>query len=319
MSLISKLQPIIIIACALLGVLIGQLEPVASNTARLIEPFLMVMLFGVFLGVDFAGLKRSFSNFRFALTSVAINFVWTPALAMLLAVIFLADSNAIQIGFIMLLITPCTDWYIVFTGLARGNIPLSASILPLNLILQIVLMPVYLLIFMGSLVAFDVSGLLLSIAFVLLIPFAAATLVRLLLIRKMGGERFEEKVLVHNDNFQFIFLNLAIVAMFASQARQLVDNPIMFVKLFIPLMIFFILTFFLSGAISRFMRFPRADGVSLIFTTLARNSPLSLAIAVAAFPDQPLIALALVIGPLIELPVLALAAKIITAFKLQKA
>lgn len=78
-----------------------------------------------------------------------------------------------------------------------------------------------------------------------------------------------------------------------------------------PLAVFFAANFLLVRLIGPRMKMPREDITALNFTTLARNSPLSLAIAVAAFADRPLIPLALVIGPLIELPVLSLIAGII--------
>ena len=74
----------------------------------------------------------------------------------------------------MLLVTPCTDWYLVFTGLSKGNVELGMSILPLNLILQIVLLPVYLLVLIGSEVTMDVGSLVSSVAMVLVIPFVLA-------------------------------------------------------------------------------------------------------------------------------------------------
>ena len=81
----------------------------------------------------------------------------------------------------MLLVTPCTDWYLVFTGLSKGNVELGMSILPLNLILQIVLMPVYLLIFIGNEVTMDVGALLGSVAVVLVIPLPPPALQKRLL------------------------------------------------------------------------------------------------------------------------------------------
>lgn len=93
--------------------------------------------------------------------------------------------------------------------------------------------------------------------------------------------------------------------MFASEGKNLIDNPMLLVQMFVPLLIFFAVLFFVAQIAGRLMKFFRRDTASLNFTTLARNSPLSLAIAVATFPDRPLISLALVIGPLIELPVLS--------------
>ena len=69
--------------------------------------------------------------------------------------------------------------------------------------------------------------------------------------------------------------------------------------------IFFAVLFFVAQIVGKLMKFPKKDAEALSMTTLARNSPLSLAIAVVTFPEQPLISLALVIGPLIELPVLS--------------
>ena len=82
-------------------------------------------------------------------------------------------------------------------------------------------------------------------------------------------------------------------------------NPLLLAQMFIPLLIFFAVLFFVAQIVGRLMNFPKKDTVALNMTTLARNSPLSLAIAVVTFPAQPLVSLALVIGPLIELPVLS--------------
>ena len=93
--------------------------------------------------------------------------------------------------------------------------------------------------------------------------------------------------------------------MFASEGKNLLENPMLLLEMFIPLLIFFVVTFFIAQGVGRILRFEKKDIVALNFTTLARNSPLSLAIAVVTFPERPFISLALVIGPLIELPVLS--------------
>lgn len=66
--------------------------------------------------------------------------MWTPVLAWLIAVVFLADQPVLYIGFIMLMVTPCTDWYLIFTSIAKGNVALSTALLPLNLVLQVILL-----------------------------------------------------------------------------------------------------------------------------------------------------------------------------------
>lgn len=302
MNLLGKLQPVIILAAALLGLLLGTWAPPGSIRSGLIEVFLMLLLYILFLSVDLKKIRTSFANLRFTLTAAAINFVFTPILGWLLGKLFFAQSPDIRIGLLMLLVTPCTDWYLVFTGLADGNVELGMSILPLNLLLQIVLLPGYLLLFIGSEVQMDAAALLQSVVLVLAIPFAASLLTKRLFRNRPNFRTF---LSAQGDNLQLLFLCLAVVVMFASEGRSLWENPALLLKLFVPLLIFFAVLFFLAQLAGRLLRFSKRDTIALNFTTLARNSPLSLAIAVATFPQQPLVSLALVIGPLIELPVLS--------------
>jgi len=94
--------------------------------------------------------------------------------------------------------------------------------------------------------------------------------------------------------------------MFASQGEQLIQNPLILLKLLTPILLFFVIVFVVGQMVGRYLGFSYEDTASLNLTTLARNSPIVLAIALTAFPEKPLIALALVIGPLIELPVLGI-------------
>jgi ACR3 family arsenite efflux pump ArsB len=302
MNLIGKLQPVIIITAALMGLLLGAVTPFGSVSSSLIEVFLMLLLYILFLSIDLKQIRKSFTNVRFTLSAVIINFVFTPLFGYLLGKIFFPGSLDIRIGLLMLLVTPCTDWYLVFTGLSKGNVELGMTILPLNLILQIVLLPVYLLVLIGSEVTMDVGSLVSSVAMVLVIPFVLAYITKLI---TKNSEKFKSFLSEQGDNLQLLFLCLAVVVMFASEGKNLLDNPLLLAQMFIPLLIFFAVLFFVAQIAGRLQKFPKKDIVALNMTTLARNSPLSLAIAVVTFPEQPLVSLALVIGPLIELPVLS--------------
>lgn len=311
MGAMEKLQSLIILGAVGLGLLLGQIQSLQIYAEHLILPFLMIMLFGVFLQIPVQDIKNSFKNIRFTSISVIINFIWTPVLAWLLGYLFLSDSPELWIGFLMLMVTPCTDWYLIFTGIARGNVALGTALLPLNFILQLILLPLYLLIFAGALVQIDLSSLVQGVLLVLVAPLLAANLFRRIVQKLKGNAWLEDKILAKIGFNQILFLSLAIGAMFASQGKVLLDNPQLMLKMLIPVLIFFALNFIIGQVISRLFRFTYEDTVALNLTTLARNSPIALAIAVATFPHQPLIALALIIGPLIELPVLALIAQIL--------
>lgn len=308
MSLLEKLYSFIIFLAVIIGIGFGQFDIVRDHAESFIVPFLMAMLYIAFLQIPINEVKASFRNFSFTITSVIINFVWTPIFAWVLASLFLADHPALFIGFIMLMVTPCTDWYLIFTNIAKGNVALSTAILPLNLILQVVLLPFYLLIFAGSTGVIELSFLVESVLVVLFIPLMLAVITKAFLKNyPVIRDTFLTKISV----FPIIFLSLAIVAMFASQGHLLLVNLDLIGIILIPILLFFFINFIIGQKVGKIMNFSNANKVSLSLTTLARNSPIALAIAMTAFSDQPLIALALIIGPLLELPILAVITQIL--------
>lgn len=303
MGLFEKLYTLIIFLAVIIGISIGQVELIRANAESFIVPLLVAMLYITFLQIPIEAIKQAFKNIKFTYTSVIINFVWTPILAWLLALLFLGDNPAIYIGFIMLMVTPCTDWYIIFTGIAKGNVALSTAILPLNLILQVILLPFYLLIFGGTTGVIEFSFLMESILIALFLPLVLAFLTKMVLRNK---QQLRDNLISNLSVLPIIFLSLAIVAMFSSQGQLLLDNLDLIWQITIPILLFFIINLVVGQKVGQRMKFPYKDRASLSLTTLARNSPIALAIAMTAFPDQPLIALTLVIGPLLELPILAI-------------
>lgn len=311
MNSINKFQTAIIGIAVVAGLLAGQNEIIKAYAEYLIVPFLMIMLLGLFISIPVKDLLKSFSNLKFSFASIGINFIWTPLFAYSLGYVLLQNELSLWIGFVMLMVTPCTDWYLIFTGTAKGNTALSASVLPLNLILQVVLLPVYLLLFFGKTSSVNPAILLESIVLVLLVPFILAQTVKYIAGKRKQTDFVDKRLSPFFAGSQIIFLGLAIAAMFASQGEYLTNNLSVVLTLFIPLLLFFTVNFFVSRMVSSFLKFNYADSASLNLTTLARNSPIALAIAVTAFPNDPLVALALVIGPLIELPVLALVSQVL--------
>ena len=204
----------------------------------------------------------------------------------------------------MLILTPCTDWYLVFTKMAKGDLPLSLSILPINLVLQIVLLPVYLILFFSSGNSMDYTQLMYSLIIVIVIPFTAAQIVKFILNNELN-----EKAANLFSSLQIWFLSLAVFCIFASQGELLFENLDSVLTIFVPLILFFIANAIIDLLLSEKINFSYSEYASLTMTTLARNSPLALAIAINSFPGHELISIALVIGPLIELPVLYIVSK----------
>jgi ACR3 family arsenite efflux pump ArsB len=304
MELVEKIEPFIIIFSIIIGLIFSNISIIAQNMGYLINIFLCLMIYGLFLETELNELKNSFKNLKFTFTSLIINFIWTPLFGYFLGSIFLKGNIDILIGFFMLILTPCTDWYLVFTKMAKGDVKLSLSILPINLILQIILLPIYLILFFSSEITLNYSQIIYSLLIVIVIPFIASQVTKFAL-----NENLNEKATGLFSNLQIWFLALAVFCIFASQGPLLFENLNSIISIFIPLIIFFGVNVIIDLLLSEKINFTYSEYASLTMTTLARNSPLALAIAINSFPGHELIAIGLIIGPLIELPVLYIVSK----------
>ena len=312
MDLMEKLEPLLIFGAILLGLLFNNVKVLNDISPSLITIFLALMLFALFLDVPLKDIKNSFSNVKFTSTSLVINFLWTPLFGYFLGNLFLNGNIDIFIGFFMLILTPCTDWYLIFTKMSKGNVPLSLSILPINLVLQLILLPIYLLIFFSSSNTIELADLANSLITFIVIPFIASLIIKYIFKNK---ETIKDKITNFFTNLQTVFLCIAVFGLFNTEASSLIANLDSIGILFVPIILFFIINFILDFIVAKKMEFTYENYASLTLTTLARNSPLALAIAINSFPHNELIAIALVIGPLIELPVLYIVSRILLTIR----
>ncbi|MEN9230470.1 MAG: hypothetical protein Q6L68_06150 [Thermostichus sp. DG02_5_bins_236] len=305
MHLLEKAQPVWVMVSVGLGLTLAQGSSAGEVLGHWVQPLLALLLYLTFLGIPIQKFKRLYRTSQVVWASLCINFLWTPLLAWGLGALFLSDLPDLWVGLIMLMVTPCTDWYLVFTGLAGGDGVLATALLPLNWVLQLLLLPVYLVLLVGDLVQLQPGPLLAGLLWVLGLPFLAALLTQFCdpYLREKLGWQGSPTLL---SALQVLSLNLAIVCIFAAEGHLLMQNPVLFFRLLTPVLLFFVVNLWLAHRVGQWLDLTYPQLACLTCTTLARNSPLALAVAAAAFPERPLIVLALVVGPLIELPVLSL-------------
>lgn len=311
MSTSEKFQSVFVALAAALGLGAGLLWPLGEAAGLVVLPLLMVMLAAVFTQVDAGQVRQARGARKVVAASLVLNFVFTPLFAWALGAGLLGASPDLRIGLLLLLVTPCTDWYLVFTGLARGHLGVAAAVLPVNLLLQLLLLPVYVLLLGGEAARVDTGTLVEAVLLVLVVPLVAALLVRRGARRWKGARWRDERVTPVASAAVLPLLYAAVFAMFAWQARTVTAHLGDLAALLLPLGLFFLVMPLVAVATGRLLRLPAEQRVTLTMTSVARNSPVALAIAVAAFPDRPLIAVALVAGPLVELPVLAVLSQIV--------
>jgi len=275
----------------------------ASDTARhlerLVTPAIAVLMYAMFLQIPFLDLRQSLGNRRFMGALLLANFVLLPLLVWALTR-DLVEHPAILIGALLVLLTPCIDYVVVFTHIGKGDARLTLAATPVLLLMQLALLPVYLASMLG-----DNNGLTLSIApfmeaFVLLI-----VLPMLLAVLTSAGARRSPALAAWNAGWAWLpvpAMAWVLVVVIASQIA-LVRGQIEHLLPVLPVYLGFMLLAPLLGACAaRLWRLPVAQARAVTFSAATRNSLVVLPLALALPEDlRGLAAAAVITQTLVEL------------------
>ena len=299
----------------LLAIVIGSVLGIASpslgnQAANFIDPTIFILVFLLLFEVPLKGVFKGVTNIRFITLAWVINFIIIPVIGFSIASLFLADEALFYTGLVIYFMAPCTDWYLGFTRLAKGNVELGAALLPINMVTQLILFPVYLLLF-DTVIAYKVDLYVLLEWF--LQPLLAAAMLKILLHKVIKQALALCKVLIP------VILMLLVGQIFASNINQLVVHIDVVPLLLLAIFIFFIITYVLAELVAKYARLDYPEHCLLTFTTGARNAPLMLGLAMVVLPNQPLIYVTITIGMLIEFPhLIALKVILLKRLKIQK-
>ncbi len=289
------------------GSVIGFLSPkLGKQAGDLIDPTILILVFLLLFEVPVKGIFKGLNNLRFLSIAWCLNFILNPFIGFIIASVFLSGDKLFYTGLMIYFMAPCTDWFLGFTRLAKGNVELGAALLPINMLTQLILFPVYLLLF-DTVVAYKVDLSALLVWF--LQPLLAAIFLRLVLHRAMPAMLGFCKYGIP------LLLTLLVGQIFAFNINQLLQYLRVLPLLLLAIFIFFLATYFLAEVVSKVAKFDYQDHCLLTFTTAARNAPMMLGLATIALPDQPLVYATITIGMLIEFPHLT-ALKVITLRRL---
>ena len=235
---------------------------------------------------------------------LATNFLAIPLIGFTIASLGFPDNAAVATGLAIYFMAPCTDWFLGFTRLARGNVALGAALLPINLAIQLVLAPIYLALFADWRGDLDLAlGQTLFDWF--LTPFVIALLLRLVLPKIVPGGR-GANVPSRIASLSPLVLALLVTEIFAANVAVMTDHRALFARVLALVFVFFVITYVLGEYIARRARFAYPEHALFTMTTAARNAPLMLGLTAGIAPDEPLLSAAIVAGMLIEFPHLTL-------------
>lgn len=305
----ERFQVSLYVAALVFGVLVGLTLPILAHPAETaINPVLGLLLYATFLGVPFKKIRQAFADWRFLATVMGVNFVIVPAVVWVLSRI-VAHDQVLLVGVLFVLLTPCVDYVIVFTGIAGGAKDRILAAAPLLMLAQMLLLPLYLWAFVGAefVAAVDLAPFLEAFLLLIVLPLAAAVLTQLAAARTRWGKTLETVVL--GAMVPLMMLTLAVVV--ASQIGG-VSAQLGSLLLAIPVYVLFAAVMIPIGvAASRAAKLDVPGQRAVVFSGATRNSlvvlPLVLALP-AAFDLAPLV---VVTQTLIELIVMVVFVRLI--------
>jgi arsenite transporter len=289
---LERRQVAVYLVALAVGAVVGLATPtIGPGLEHAISPLLGALLYVTFLQVPAAELVSSWRDGRFLAATLAVNFVVVPMVVAAMFT-FLPADPAVRLGVLLVLLCPCVDWVIVFTGLAGGSGRRLLAATPLLLVVQMLALPVFLFLFLGAELAsvVDVGPFVQAFGLLIVLPLALAWATQFWASRRAAGRTASD-----GASTAMVPLMAAVLAVVVASQVPKLDGHLGDVAAVVPFYLLFLLVMAFAGRIvAHLFRLDVGAGRAVLFTGAARNSLVVLPLALA-LPDRFAVAAVVVV------------------------
>ncbi len=293
---------VVVVASLTTGLLVGQfIEAGTREQLQLfVIPALFVMVYPMMINIDLTRVVRASEHVHPVGLSLLVNFAISPMIAVVLAHLFFNGSAGYALGLYMIALIPTSGMTAAWTGLAGGDLEVALVALALNLLVAVLVLPLYLSVLVGGTGMFDPMALYRQLAIVVVLPMIAGNLTRRYLLSRYDERGFKSLKPIFGG-ISSVGVMLIVFIATAMQSAEILSDPITSVSTVIPLVVFYALILVVASVLGRYLL--RTDqSIALIYATSMRNLSIALAIVVAAdaIPTEAVLPIAL--GYLVQPP-----------------
>ena len=323
LSLLDRFLPLWIAAAMVVGIALGRVFPdlntalnrvAIHGTSLPIAVGLLLMMYPVLAKVRYREIGQIAADRRMMTASLVLNWVVGPAVMFALAWALLPDQPAYRTGVILVGLARCIAMVLIWTDLAQGDGEMAAVLVAMNAIFQVLayaalgvfylnVLPRWLGLHTESL-SVSMGTIAATVAIFLGIPLVAGYLTRTLGERAHGQRWYEQRVLPRLAPIALYGLLFTVVILFALQGKKITSEPLDVARIALPLLAYFTIMWFGGFGIGRRLHLTYRRTAALAFSAASNDFELAIAVAIGVFGVTSGQALAGVVGPLIEVPVL---------------
>ncbi|MCD2199392.1 arsenic resistance protein [Halobacterium sp. KA-4] len=297
-----------------LAVAVAASRPAAARAVeRVIDPVLAVLLYVTFLEIPFVRLRRAFTNTRFVGAALAMNFLVVPVVVWVLTRVFLQEP-VVLVGALMVLLTPCIDYVVPFTKLAGGDAEQLTATTPALMLVQLLLLPVYLWLFVGPRVAevVEAGPFIEAFLFLIALPLTLAWLTEAWAERSASGRQWQATMGWLPVPMMAATLFVVVASQFP-RVRSSIDQVAAVVPVYVA---FLVVVPLLARVAVSLLEMDVGEGRALVFTSVTRNSLVVLPLALALPAGYELAPAVVVTQTLVELAGMVTLTRVVPAWLL---